>query len=62
MSYAEMQTYRAYTEKNGPLSVLRMYDRPAAVIAYMLARVNGNDVKFSDYMPFGKTTTTEATG
>lgn len=54
MSYAEMQTYRAYTNKYGPLSVARMHDRPAALIAYIISKVNGNDPKFSDFMPFGK--------
>lgn len=44
--------YQAYTAKHGPLSVARMHDRPAALVAHVLASCNGGrDLKLADFMP-----------
>ena len=53
MTYADVQTARQYTAKHGPLSPARMYDRPAALIAYLISKTSGNDPKsIADFMPF----------
>jgi len=46
--------WQAYMEKNGPLSPMRKYDRPAALVARTLNRVHGGDAEMIDYMPFPK--------
>lgn len=52
MTFEDYQLYTAYTAKHGPLSVARMHDRPAALLAYMIATAAGaRDAKLSDYMP-----------
>ena len=44
---------RQYTAQHGPLSPARMYDRPAALIAYYLLLANGGSPKsIVDFMPF----------
>lgn len=53
MLYADVQMLRMYTDKHGPLSPMRMYDRPAALIAYLISKTSGNDPKsIADFMPF----------
>ena len=53
MTLADLQTLRQYTEKHGPLSPMRMYDRPAALIAYYLKLYNGGAPKsLNEFMPF----------
>ncbi|GAB3388102.1 phage tail assembly protein T [Lysobacter fragariae] len=51
--YADVAMYRAYTAKHGPLSPVRMYDRPAALIAHV---VGLNRFKkppgIADFLPF----------
>ena len=53
MTHADVQMVLAYTAKNGPLSPMRMYDKPAALIAFLLSKSMGNDPKSPyDFMPF----------
>jgi hypothetical protein len=53
MTYADVQMVRQYTAQHGPLSPARMYDRPAALIAYYLLLSNGGSPKsLADFMPF----------
>lgn len=49
----DLQLYRSYVQKHGPLSPARMYDRPAALIAYLISKTSGGNPKsIADFMPF----------
>lgn len=50
----EVRLWEAYIKKNGPMNDLRRYDRPAALIASILAKVNGNKIELKDFLPFHK--------
>jgi len=53
MTHADVQMVRQYTAQHGPLSPARMYDRPAALIAYLISKTSGGDPKsIADFMPF----------
>jgi hypothetical protein len=54
MSHVEFQSWLAYRVKYGPLDVVRRYDRPAALMADMFARMNGKDYKgdLSNFLPW----------
>lgn len=55
MTQDEFDLWIAYRQKNGPMNAARYYDRPAALVAYMINRANGGKAEFSDFMPkYGK--------
>lgn len=54
MGAREVEIWARYRAKNGPLSPIRAYDRPAAVICSTLAAVFGNKANLEDFMPFGR--------
>lgn len=51
MTSAEFTEWVAYAEVAGPFDLQRRYDRPAALIAWMLQRVNGGKGEFADFLP-----------
>lgn len=52
LTHADFATYAAYTGKHGPLSTERMFDRPAALISYLLAKIHGGTPSgLGDFMP-----------
>lgn len=55
MTHADVQMVRQYTAQHGPLSPARMYDRPAALLAYIVQSAIGEKPKsIADFMPFEK--------
>ncbi len=53
MTHADIQMARQYTSQHGPLSPARMYDRPAALLAYIVKQAMGDNPKsITEFMPF----------
>lgn len=53
LTYADVMLYRAYFLRHGPVSPVRMYDRPAALIAYLISKAHGGKPHgITDFMPF----------
>lgn len=52
MSNVEFRGWIAYRDKWGPLSVVRRYDRPAALVAHLVSASNGGKGKMRDMMPY----------
>lgn len=53
MTHADYRMACEYTAQHGPLSPMRMYDRPAALIAFYLKLYSGGSPKsLSEFMPF----------
>jgi hypothetical protein len=53
MSFREVMLWSRYRNKNGSLGLVRKYDRPAALVASIMANVHGNKTKLSDFLPYG---------
>src|ERR1700753_2532030 len=54
MSIKELNLWRAYRAKYGPLNPVRKYDRPAALICASMSAALGGNAKIMDFMPFGR--------
>lgn len=54
MTVSEVALWAAYFKKFGPLNAVRMYDRPAALLAYVASRAVGGKSTMQDFMPFGR--------
>lgn len=54
MTIKEVDLWTAYRHKYGPLNPVRMYDHGFAIVASMIANVNGGKSKPLDFMPYGK--------
>jgi hypothetical protein len=55
MGLKEFTIWLAYRKKFGPMNDVRRYDRPAALITSMAARLMGNNnIEIQDFLPFGK--------
>lgn len=53
--FADLRMFAAYCRRYGPMTPVRMFDRGPAMLATILARVNGNkDVRESDFLPYGR--------
>lgn len=52
MSHVEFKSWLAYRAKWGPLDPVRRYDRPAALVAHLIAATNGGKGKMQDMMPW----------
>lgn len=54
MSFEEFELWTLYRVKYGPLNPVRKHDQGAALIATIVANVNGGKAKQEDFMPYGK--------
>lgn len=54
MSLSEVRIWAAYRKKYGPMSDVRRYDRPAALLGSILSHAHGGKTKMSELMPWGK--------
>lgn len=54
MSLTEVRIWAAYRKKYGPMSDVRRFDRPAALVGSILSHANGGKLKMGDLMPWGK--------
>ena len=52
ITHADKALYAAYTNKNGPLSMARKYDAPAALVAAVVAKGDGWQQEPDDFMPY----------
>ena len=52
---SEINVWLAYRRKFGPMNPVRQFDRPAALMATMMARTMGGSktAKIHDFMPYG---------
>ncbi len=53
MPLREVHVWLAYRNKYGPMSDVRRFDRPAALIASLISRAHGGKAELRDFMPFG---------
>lgn len=62
MSVNEFKVWVAYRSKYGPMSDVRRYDAPGAIIASLISQAHGGKAKPKDFMPYGqREEATEAT-
>lgn len=62
MSQREFMDWSAYVAEFGELSPMRMYDRPAALVAYTAQAIQGGSRTMADYMPWPNEDIQEMTG
>ena len=62
MTQREFMDWSAYVAEYGELSPMRMYDRPAALIAYTAQALKGGSRTLADYMPWPIEHNDELTG
>lgn len=51
---AEYELWLRYRYKFGPMNMIRMYDRPAALLSTIISNVYGGKRKPDDFLPYGK--------
>lgn len=60
MPLSEVALWQRYRKQHGPLTYERMFDRPAALLAFIFSRAHGGKATMKDLLPYSRDGVDEA--